>query len=107
MVHGPDRLSRNIESVAPGRVHSDPRGVHRRLCALPERARKAILVPPGVAAAAHGATIPVLYACAFALGAFETLYAGATFAAVPALVDTDDLATANGRLGATQSAGAF
>ena len=79
----------------------------RRLLGVSELSRMAILLALGAAVAAHGATIVVIYGAAFLLGAFETLFAGATFAALPALVEADDLAKANGRLGATQAAGEF
>src|SRR5579859_2325453 len=80
---------------------------HRRVLAISEFSRMVILLTLGVAVATHGTTIAMLYSCAFSLGAFETLFAGATFAALPALVDVNELGKANGRLGAAQSAGAF
>jgi MFS family permease len=79
----------------------------RRLLAVSEFSRMAILLALGAVVAAHGATMVVIYAAAFLLGSFETLFSGATFAALPALVEADDLAKANGRLGATEAAGEF
>ncbi|MBO0886515.1 MAG: MFS transporter, partial [Acidimicrobiales bacterium] len=56
--------------------------------------------------ATHSATIPWLYALAFFLGAFETVYLGAAQAIVPDLVGSPELERANGYLAATETAGA-
>jgi MFS family permease len=66
------------------------------------------LVLCAVAAAAHADLLAIehLYLAAFALGALETVFAGAALAAVPALVDDHQLDRANGLLYATETTGA-
>lgn len=77
----------------------------RTLLAIVEAGRMATLAALAACVAGHALTLPVLYAIAFTLGAFETLFSAASTAALPAIVPLDDLDRANGYLFAAQSAG--
>lgn len=56
----------------------------------------------GIAVLSNFASIPLLYAVFFLIGATEPLFDNASVAVLPAVVDREDLQRANGRLFATQ-----
>jgi MFS family permease len=68
-------------------------------------ARTLLLAAFTVLVATDQATLPLLYAVAFLLGAGDTLYDNAAQAAVPALVGPEQLERANSRLVAAEVAG--
>jgi MFS family permease len=73
--------------------------------AFVDTARTAVLVIVTTAVATDTVSIPLLYGAAFVLGSFETLFAAASHAAVPAVVAEKDLDRANGYLFASETAG--
>lgn len=77
-----------------------------RAMATADAVRAAALVALGASAAAGTLSLPQLYATAFLLGSFETLFAAASHAALPSLVRGRDLDRANGLLYATETGGA-
>jgi hypothetical protein len=71
----------------------------RRLVMVRVDAARAVVVGLlGVAVLADAATLPLLYAIFFALGTAETLFDNAAVSILPAVVPTDQLSRANGRL---------
>lgn len=76
----------------------------RRLMVLADVGRCVVVAVLGAAVLADGASIWLLYACAFALGFGETLHANAAQAILPVIVEPDDLIAANARLTGTQVA---
>lgn len=78
----------------------------RRLLGLVEVMRMAVLLLLGVSVATHTLTLPLLYGAAATMGGLETLFSAASHAALPALVDHDQLPRANGYLQSAQIAGA-
>ena len=78
----------------------------RRLMIGADLARFVIVGALGAAIVAGVANIWLLYACAFLLGAGETLHVNAAQAILPALVEPGDLMQANARFGSAQVAAA-
>lgn len=73
---------------------------------LADVVRAGVLLMLGIAAASGHLSIGLLYGLAFLLGAFDTLFAAASNAAVPAVVDGEDhLDRTNGLLFASETAG--
>src|SRR4051812_42284676 len=77
----------------------------RRLFAFVESARMAVLLLLGLAIATHATSLTIVYAAAFMLGTFETLFSGAAQATLPELVPGDELTRANGYIWSGQMAG--
>jgi MFS family permease len=77
----------------------------RRVFAVVESSRMAVLAVLAVTIVIHGGNLAELYLAAFALGTFETGFSAAAIAATPALVAPEDLSRANGYLYAGQTAG--
>ena len=77
----------------------------RRLLAVVETARMAILLLLGVAVATHTHSLLLIYVAAFSLGALETAFSGAAQAALPSLVPPEQLTKANGYLLSAQMGG--
>ena len=77
----------------------------RRLLMAVELTRMAVLVVLGTLIATGQASIAAIYATAFALGAFQILFIGATQAVIPEMVARERLTAANGRLYAVQMGG--
>ena len=77
----------------------------RRLVAIVEGTRAIVLLGLAVLVMASQASLVVLYAAAFIVGALETAFAAATRASIPALVDAMDLPRANGYLFAAETSG--
>jgi MFS family permease len=77
----------------------------RRLFAIVEGGRMAVLVLLAVVIVIRGGGLLELYVAAFALGTFETAFSAASMAAIPSLVDSEGLSRANGYLYAGQTAG--
>jgi MFS family permease len=77
----------------------------RRLFAIVEGGRMAVLVLLAAAIVIRGGGLLELYVASFALGTFETAFSAASMAAVPSLVDADGLSRANGYLYSGQTAG--
>lgn len=77
----------------------------RRLLMAVELTRMAVLVVLGALIATGRASIAAIYATAFALGAFQILFIGATQAVIPEMVSRSRLTAANGRLYAVQMGG--
>lgn len=75
----------------------------RRLSILAHTGRVAALGALAVAATAHGARLPAIYAAAFVLGTCEILANTAARALVPSLIDRDRLEGANARLLGTET----
>ena len=79
-----------------------------RLMRAVDVARAVIVGVIALIVIAHTVTLPVLYLAVFALGVAETLFDSAAMAVIPAVVEADDLETANGRLfGAQLAANSF
>ena len=70
----------------------------RRVMVTVDAARAAVVGLLGLAVLADLASLPLLYAAFFALGAAETLFDNAAVSILPAVVGKDRLARANGRL---------
>jgi len=74
----------------------------RRTMVLVDVARVSLVAGLTAAIVADAATIPLLYAVAFLLGVFETLFDTSAQSIMPSLVDRDLLSRANGRLYAVE-----
>jgi MFS family permease len=74
----------------------------RRTMVRVDLIRGVLLAGLAVAVAADAASMPLLYALALALGFAETLFDTASQSLMPALVESDDLSKANGRLYAAE-----
>lgn len=77
----------------------------RTVLAVVEVVRMGTLGVLALCVASHALNLPVLYAISFAMGACETMFAAASVAALPAIVETHEFDRANGYLFAAQSAG--
>ena len=77
----------------------------RRLMAVIEVLRTAVLIIVGLAVATHSLSLVLLYGAAAALGGLEAVFSASSHAAVPALVPTSELPRANGYLQSAQIAG--
>ncbi|MDQ1403445.1 MAG: glucose-6-phosphate isomerase [Actinomycetota bacterium] len=81
------------------------RWAHRRLLILTDLTRGLLLVTLAAAVAVPRYPVVVLYVVAFGLGTFRQLHDAASGAALPRVVDRDELLRANGRLSASESVG--
>ena len=78
--------------------------VNRARCmAFVDLGRMTVVMSIALASALGELTLPILYAGAFALGTLETLFAGASQAAIPGLVRDPQLERANGYLYASET----
>jgi len=77
----------------------------RRLLAVVEVARTALVVLLGVAVLAHRLLLVEIYGAAFLISTFETLFNSASMAVIPQVVGTGDLVQANSRFQAAELSG--